>query len=368
VALRAGFTSTRGQLDSIFDRRSTMNFLAIPVASVFAAALVASFSPQAGDAPKDKPVATATMKAVRIHEFGGPEVLKYEDAPKPSAGKGEILVRVSAAGVNPVDWKIRHGRGKDTKPDAPMILGYDVAGVVESVGEGAKMFKPGDEVFAYLSLMHGGGYAEYVAIPEQNAAKKPEKIDAVHAAAVPVAGLTAYQALFDTAALKPGQTVLIHGAAGGVGHFAVQLAKSVGAKVIATGSATSADFLKELGADQVIDYKTQKFEEIVKDVDVVLDTIGGDTLARSYGVVKSGGIIVSIVEKPAADKAKEKGIRAVNILVKPNGSQLSEIAKLIDAGKVKPHVSHTFALEEAAKAHELSEAGHTRGKIVLKVR
>jgi NADPH:quinone reductase-like Zn-dependent oxidoreductase len=311
--------------------------------------------------------AKTTMKAVRFHEFGKADVLVYEDAPKPEAKAGEVLVRIHAAGVNPVDWKARAGGLKSLNPTLPQIPGFDVAGVVESVGADVKRFKKGDEVYSYISLKHAGAYAEFVAIPESEVALKPKKIDFVHAAGVPLAALTAWQALFDTAGLKEGQTVLIHAGSGGVGHFAVQLAKAKGAKVIATASARNLEFLNELGADQVIDYTTQKFEELVKDVDVVLDPIGGDTLERSYQVVKSGGFIVSIVGPPDKTKLAARDLRGAGILVTPNAKELAEISELIDAGKVKPTVSEVIPLANAKHAHELSETGHTRGKIVLSV-
>ncbi|MCG3122169.1 MAG: 2-haloacrylate reductase [Phycisphaerales bacterium] len=307
----------------------------------------------------------ATMHAVRIHQFGGPEVLTYEQAPRPVPATGEVLIRIHAAGVNPVDWKIVKGGFGAGK--FPMIVGYDVSGVVDTLGEAATRFRTGDEVFAYLPLQSGGGYAEYVCAPEMVVSAKPKTIDHVHAAAVPLAALTAWQALFDTAKLEKGQTVLIHGGAGGVGHFAVQLAKWRGATVITTASAPNHEFLKELGADQVIDYKTQKFEDVVKDVDVVFDTVGGETRERSYGVIKKGGFFVSIVGPPAPDKLKEHGIRGKAFLVQPNGAQLAEIAALIDSGALKPTVSHVFPLDQAGKAHEQSQTGHTRGKIVLEV-
>jgi NADPH:quinone reductase-like Zn-dependent oxidoreductase len=311
--------------------------------------------------------ARTTMKAVRFHEFGKADVLVYEDAPKPEAKAGEVLVRVRAAGVNPVDWKIRAGGLKAINPSLPQIPGFDVAGVVESVGADVKRFKKGDEIYSYLSLKRGGAYAEFVTIPESDVAFKPKQIDFVHAGAVPLAALTAWQALFDTAGLKEGQTVLIHAGSGGVGHFAVQLAKAKGAKVIATASEHNLAFLKELGADQAIDYANQKFEELVKDVDVVFDPIGGDTLERSYGIVKSGGFIVSIVGQPDKTKLAAHGLRGAGILVAPNAKELAEIAALIDAGKVKPVVSEILPLANAKHAHELSETGHTRGKIVLQV-
>jgi NADPH:quinone reductase-like Zn-dependent oxidoreductase len=309
-----------------------------------------------------------TMKAVRLHAYGGADALVYEDAPRPVPKQGEVLVKVHAAGVNPVDWKLRSGAFKDPRTKFPLILGFDVSGVVESVGAGVEKTKPGDEVYAYLSLAHGGGYAEYVAVPESDLAKKPASLDHAHAGAVPLAALTAWQALFDTAGLKEGQTVLVHGGAGGVGHFAVQLAKAKGAKVIATGSETSQAFLKELGADVTIDYRAQKFEDVAKDVDVVLDTIGGDTLDRSYGVLRKGGFLVSIVARTDSAKLKERELRGATILVKPDGKELAEISALIEAGKVKPHVSETFPLAEAGKAHAKSETGHVRGKLVLLVR
>ncbi len=309
-----------------------------------------------------------TMKAVRIHEFGKPGVLVYEDAPRPQAGPGEVLVSIHAAGVNPVDWKIRSGMFRGMNAPMPMILGFDISGVVESVGADVQQFRQGDEVFAYMSLRRGGGYAEFVAVPEGELAIKPKSIDHVHAAGVPLAGLTAWQALFDTAGLKEGQTVLIHGGAGGVGHFAVQMARARGAKVIATASAPNHEFLKSIGADQCIDYRTQKFEEHVKDVDVVLDTIGGDTQARSFQVLKPGGYLVSIVQPPDPELLAQHEIKGRVILVQPNGKQLAEIAALVDQGKVKPHVSETVPLRDAAHAHIQSQGGHTRGKIVLKVR
>lgn len=309
-----------------------------------------------------------TMKAVRMHAYGGEDVLVYEDAPRPVAGAGQALVRVRAAGVNPVDWKIRSGRfGRGGALAAPMILGYDVAGVVESVGDGVTRFKKGDEVFAYMSIQRGGGYAQYAVVAESEAAMRPKSVDDVHAAATPLAALTAWQALIDTAGLKEGQTVLIHGGAGGVGHFAVQIAKARGAKVIATASADNQAFLKELGADVTVDYRAQKFEDFAKDVDVVLDPIGGETQTRSIECLKPGGFLVSIVQPPDQAKLKERGVRGAVFLVKPNGEELAEIARLIDAGRIRPDVRGTYPLAEAAKAQAESETGHGRGKIVLVV-
>lgn len=339
---------------------------------LLAAAASLAFA-QGGGAPANPtpPGATTkagTMQAVRVHAFGGPDVLKLEDAPRPEPGARDLLVRVSAAGVNPIDWKVRSGKVPFPKEALPFTLGFDVAGVVEAVGAEVEAFKPGDEVFAYMSIQRGGGYAQCAIVKESEAAMKPAKASFEEAAATPLAALTAWQALFSEAGLREGQTVLIHAGAGGVGHFAVQFAHARGAKVIATASEKNHAFLKSIGADVCIDYKAQKFEDVAKDVDVVLDTIGGDTQARSVQCLRKGGFLVSIVQPPSPDKLKEHEVKGAVFLVRPNGAQLSEIAALIDSGIVKVEVSETFTLAQAAKAHEASESGHTRGKIVLKVR
>lgn len=309
-----------------------------------------------------------TMKAIRYHEFGLPAVLKLEDVPMPVPAEGEVLIKVHAAAVNPVDFKIRSGRYTSRNAILPFIPGFDVSGVVEAVPPDEKRLKVGDEVYSFVVVNRGGGYAEYVTLPAATVVLKPRSIDHIHAAAVPLAALTAWQAMFDTAKLQPGQTVLIHAGAGGVGHFAIQFAKAKGARVIATASKDNLNFLKELGADEVIDYRTTKFEEAAKDVDVVLDSIGKDTLERSYGVVKRGGFVVSLVARPDAEKLAAHGINGSHMFLEANASQLEEIAALIDAGKVKPHVSRVIKLADASQAHELIESGRTRGKIVLRVR
>jgi len=314
---------------------------------------------------QDKPA--ATMKAVRMHDFGKADVLVYEDAPRPEPKPNEVLVKVHAAGVNPVDWKIRAGSFGKALAQFPMILGGEIAGVVEKCGAEVKGFKPGDEVWALFSASPTGGYAEYAVVAEADLAKKPKSMDFVHAAGVPLAALTAWQAIIDTAGLKEGQTVLIHAGAGGVGHFAIQIAKAKGAKVIATASANHLAFLKELGADVAIDYKAQKFEELAKDVDVVLDSIGKDTQERSLGCLKKGGFLVSIVQPPDKKKLDELGLKGAILRVKANVKELDELAKLIEAKKLKCVVSETVPLAEAKRAHELSETGHTQGKIVLQV-
>jgi NADPH:quinone reductase-like Zn-dependent oxidoreductase len=309
-----------------------------------------------------------TMKAVRIHKYGGPEVLTYEDAPRPQPAPGEVLIRVHAASVNPVDRAIRDGYFKERIPyKLPFVPGWDVAGVVEAVGSGVSRLKPGDEVYGRTDLSREGSYAEYMVARESEIALKPKSIDFVTAAAIPLAALTAWQALFDNGQLAAGQTILIHGAAGGVGHFAVQLAKIKGARVVATASQRNHEFLRSLGADKVIDYNTTRFEDVVHDVDMVLDTITGDTADRSYQVIKKGGIYVSILGTPSQEKAAARGVRTGHTFVQANVAQLDEIAKLVDSGKLRASIEKVFPLSEAGAAHDLNATKHTRGKIVLRV-
>lgn len=309
-----------------------------------------------------------TMQAVRIHTYGGPEVLKYEEAPLPKPGPGEALVRVHAAGVNPVDWKIREGYFKGrANHSLPLILGWDLSGVVEATGSGVEGLKKDDEVYSRPDIARDGAYAEYIVVRETEVALKPKSIDHIPAAAVPLAALTAWQSLFDSAGLSAGQKVLIHAAAGGVGSFAVQLAKWKGAYVIGTASNRNQDFVKKLGADETLDYQTTRFEDVVHDVDVVFDTIGGDTQKRSWKVLKKGGILVSIVGPPSAEEAAAHGVRQASVFVQPSATQLTELAKLVESGKIGPIVEIVLPLSEARHAHELSQTGHTRGKIVLRV-
>jgi len=328
--------------------------------TVIAFAAVAVFSVHAATGP--------LMKAVVLREYGGPETLKLQEVPRPEPRDDEVLVRVIAAGVNPVDAYVRQGmlsrRGFDKRP---MIIGYDIAGVVEKTGANVTKFKAGDAVYAYLSIMRGGGYAEFATAKEGEMALKPKNIDFEKAAAVPLAATTAWQALIDTAKIDKGQTVLIHGGSGGVGSFAVQIAKARGAKVIATGSATNQDLLKQLGVDQPIDYETTKFQDVVKDVDVVLNCVRADTLPASYGVVKKGGVIVSITGDPDPAECEKRAIRCSGLMAHPDAKVLDELTKLIEANKITPIVSQTFPLAEAAKAHQQIETRHTRGKIVLRV-
>jgi len=310
------------------------------------------------------------MKAVRVHNYGWPEVLRFEDAPRPTPGSGELLIRVYAASVNPLDWKVRAGYMKDYIPlPLPFIPGWDVSGVVEAVGSSVTKFKKGDEVYARPDVAaHGNGaYAEYVVAKETETALKPKSIDHVHATTIPVGAVTAWRALFDAAGLKEGQRVLIHGAAGGVGSFAVQLAKWKGAYVIGTASSQNQAFLKELGVDDPVDYEKTRFEELVRDVDVVFDPIGGETQKRSWQTLKKGGILVSIVAPPSEEEANKFGVRSAFLSAKGGSALLAELATLVDSGKIKPMVEKVLPLSEARQAHELNETGHARGKIVLKV-
>src|SRR6476620_3414420 len=309
-----------------------------------------------------------TMKAVRIHRYGGPEVLQYEDAPRPQPQAGEVLVRVHAATVNPIDWNVREGHMKDLWPHKlPLILGWDLSGVVEELGRDAARFKIGDEVYSVTDPTRDGAYADYIVVREAELALKPNSLHHIRAAAVPLAALTAWQSLFDTAQLQPGQRVLIHAGSGGVGHFAVQLAKWKGAYVFATASTKNQDLLRELGVDEPIDYTQQRFEDIARKIDIVLDTLGGETQERSWSVLKKGGVLVSLVQPPSEEKATELGVRAAIIGAKPNGAQLAEIAKIIEAGKLAPVIDRILPLSEARRAHELSQSGHTHGKIALRV-
>jgi NADPH:quinone reductase-like Zn-dependent oxidoreductase len=311
----------------------------------------------------------STMKAVRIHSYGGPQVLVEENAPMPKPSSGEVLIEVHAAGVNPIDWKVREGYAKEwLRHKLPLILGWDVSGVIKELGSGVKGFKKGDEVYGKLDTGRDGAYAEYAVSNTENIALKPRTLDHVHAAAIPIAALTAWQSLFDLANLSAGQTVLIHAAAGGVGHFAVQFSKWKGARVIGTASARNEEFVKKLGADMVIDYTTKIFEDEVSGVDCVLDTQGGEVLNRSLRVLKKGGIVVSTLSEPSADDLARYGVRSSHVLARGDTQQLMQIAELIDTGDIRPVVETVLPLAEASTAHKMSQTGHVRGKIVLKIK
>jgi NADPH:quinone reductase-like Zn-dependent oxidoreductase len=311
----------------------------------------------------------ATMKAVRIHAYGGSDVLVYEDAPIPAIAEDDVLIRVHAAAVNPVDWKIREGYLQGfIDYDLPLVLGWDVSGVVEAVGAGVTTFKPGEEVYSRPNIRRDGAYAEYIAVKASEVALKPKTIDHIQAAAVPLAGITAWHCLFEAAQLTAGQRVLIHAAAGGVGSYAVQFAHWKGAYVIGTASARNNDFLLELGANEVIDYQTTQFEDVLEPVDVVFDTVGGDVQDRSWQVIKPGGILVSVISPPSEEKAAAYQCRSAYVFIDPRADWLTQMAHLIDAGQVKTIVETVLPLDQAAEAHRLSQSGHTRGKIVLQVK
>jgi NADPH:quinone reductase-like Zn-dependent oxidoreductase len=308
---------------------------------------------------------TETMKAVRIHSFGGPEVLRFEDAPRPEPRTHQVLVRVHAAGVNPVDWKIREG--KLGKIPLPSIMGSDFSAEIEALGPDVTEFRVGEMVFGSVAN-ESGSYAEFALAPISHIVEKPKEIDHVHAAAITVPAMTAWQALFDEAKLSPGQKILIHAASGGVGNFAVQFAKWKGAHVIGTASGSNADLVRDLGADEFIDYKTTRFEEAVRDVDVVFDTIGGETQERSWKVLKKGGVLVSIVQPPSEQAAKAHNVRGIFMVENATrNEELAQIAQLIANDQIKINVETVLPLRDARKAQELSQTGHARGKIVLKV-
>ena len=310
-----------------------------------------------------------TMKAIRIHNYGGPEVLQYEDAPRPKPQAGEVLIRVHAAGVNPIDWKVREGHMKDFWPHKfPLILGWDLSGVVEKLGRGVSRFKIGDEVYSLPDPTRNGAYADYIVVRESELALKPNSLHHIRAAAVPLAALTAWQSLFDTAQLQPGQRVLIHAGSGGVGHFAVQLAKWKGAYVFATASTKNQDLLRKLGVDEPIDYTQQRFEDIARNIDIVLDTLGGETQERSWSVLKKGGVLVSLVQPPSEEKAERLGVRAAIMWRATERRATRRDREDHRLGKARAcHRSYPSAFSEVRRAHELSQSGHTHGKIALRV-
>ncbi len=309
-----------------------------------------------------------SMQAVRIHAYGGREVLKYESAPRPSAGEGEVLIRVHASSVNPFDIAVRAGYlAGYFNHTLPLILGSDASGVVEAVGAGVTDVAPGDEVYVRAGVYRDGANAEYVLAAAADVAAKPQSLDHVHAAALPHAVLTAWQALYVLADLSPGQTVLIHAAAGGVGHMAIQLAHLRGAKVIGTAS-VHVPLLHELGVEEVIDYSTTAFEDVVHDVDVVLDLVGSDTQQRSWGTLKPGGILISTIHAPSEETAAAHGVRIGFVTTAPPmRATLTEVAELVDTGQLKPFVSTLYPLAEIQQAHEELEGKHNYGKIILKI-
>lgn len=308
------------------------------------------------------------MNAVHIHDYGGVDVLHYEDAPRPTPSAGEVLIRVIATTVNPFDCAVRSGyMGSYFNYTFPLILGTDVSGIVEEVGPGVMDYSPGDEVYTRAGVFRDGSYAEYVLAIAADVAVKPKSLDHIHAAALPHVTLTAWQGLIEYADLSEGQTILIHAAAGGVGHIATQLAKWRGAKVIGTAS-INMPFLEELGVDQPINYTETAFEDVASDVDVVLDLMGGETQQRSWQVLKPGGMLLSTVQPPSQEMAASLGVQQHMIgSAPPIRKTLTKVAELVEAGKLMPFVSTVLPLSEIRKAHEMVEGRHTRGKLVLQV-
>ena len=306
------------------------------------------------------------MKAARILRFGPPNVIETDDLPRPKPDPGQLLVRVKAAGVGPWDALIREGKVRGET--LPLILGSELSGIVEAIGAEVSGFKPGDEVYGATNQLFIGAYAEY-ALPSANMmAQKPKTLNFIEAASVPIVSVTAWQMLFDYARVTAGQTVLIHGAAGNVGAFAVQLASQAGLHVVGTAKSTDLDYVRGLGAERVVDHKKERFEQLLSGVDVVLDTVGGDTQQRSLRVLKPGGILVSVVSPVPETAQKHYGVRAAYFYVDVTAARLSRITRLLDSGKLVTDVGTVLLLEEARVAHEMLEgAPHKRGKIVLRV-
>jgi len=304
------------------------------------------------------------MKAIRIHQYGDAATLKLEDVPRMSIADHQLLVRIHDAGVNPIDWKIRQGYMKQAMPATfPMTIGQDFAGEVVDVGSAVTQFAVGDRVFGFAH----GTYAEYAAAPASTVAAIPNSMDFTTAAALPTAGSTALQIIRDVIAAKTGITILIHGAAGGVGSYASLIAMNVGARVIGTATGADIEYLKSLGIEQIVDYKRERFEDTVSGVDALIDLVGGETLSRSYSVVKKGGVLATTVQPINELAAKRAGIRAVQVIMRRNAADLAELARLVEKGAIKPRLGETMSLTRAREAQELSENGKTRGKVILKV-
>lgn len=318
----------------------------------------------------DEREAGALMRAVRVHEYGAPDAIRIDQVARLAPGPGEIVVRAQAAAVNPVDWKVSDGMLRERLVmQLPFIPGGDFAGVVAEIGEGVTGFAVGEAVFGLTSTpgYRAGAFAEFVRVRAADVAKIPASLSIQQAAAVPQAALTAWQALFDRADLRAGQLVLIHAGAGGVGGFAVQFAHHAGAEVIATTSAANADYVRGLGAARVIDYRAVAFEAVVRDADVVIDLIGGETQARSYSVLRRGGVLVNAWGSIMRDKAEAAGVRGVKVAVAANGAQLADIGLLIAAGHVRVTIARIFPLADIVPALALSREGHVRGKVVLEI-
>ncbi|QHS21849.1 NADP-dependent oxidoreductase [Virgibacillus sp. MSP4-1] len=311
------------------------------------------------------------MKAVVIEEYGGRNQLKMKEIPKPEIGEHQVLVEMYATSINPIDWKVREGYLKEGLPfEFPVILGWDAAGVITETGSKVTKFQIGDEVFARPDTTSTGTYAEYTVVDEHLLAPKPKKLDFKEAASVPLTGLTAWQCLVDFSNINKGNKVLIHAGAGGVGSFAIQIAKHFGAYVASTASGKNEGLLTELGVDEFINYKEQRFEDILHDYDIVVDTLGGEIMDKSFQVLKDGGKLVSIAGNPDEEKAKARNIKAGFLWLEPDGEQLDQLGILIESGKVKPVVGHEFPFTEEGikEAHKLSETHHAKGKIVIRMK
>jgi NADPH:quinone reductase-like Zn-dependent oxidoreductase len=307
------------------------------------------------------------QQAVRIHAFGGRDQLVYEDAPLPHINPDDVLVKIHAASINPVDWKVREGYLKGFVPhQLPLIPGWDFAGEIVALGAAVSGWSLGEAVYARPDIARDGSYAEYIAVRASEIARKPASLNWQEAAAVPLAALTAWQSLYEIAQLKEGERVLVHAGSGGVGSFAIQLAKLRGAYVYSTSSGRNLDWVKALGADEVIDYTARDFSEL-RDLDVVFDTVGGEVMDKSWQTLKRGGRLVSIIGTPDAQVAERHGVTPLFCFVQPNAVQLTELAELFDAGKLRVVIDSVFALEDIQHAHEKSESGRARGKIVVQV-
>lgn len=311
------------------------------------------------------------MKAIILKQAGGVENLTVAEVPMPLPKKGEVLIKVNALSINPVDIKTRKGLAlyNSLKADEPVILGWDVSGEVVEAGEEATQFEIGEEVFGMISFPgHGKAYAEYVTAPVAHLADKPDQITHQEAAASSLAALTAWQVLMQQAKVQSGERVLMHAAAGGVGHFGVQIAKYLGAYVIGTGSDANYDFVRELGADEYVDYNHERFEEVIQNVDIVFDAVGGDNPKRSLDIIRGGGLLIAIaggITDEVKKLAEEKGVKAWAYLVQSNGDDMEQLAELLEAGTIKPYISREFSFDQIAEAHNQIETGRTRGKIVI---
>jgi NADPH:quinone reductase-like Zn-dependent oxidoreductase len=308
------------------------------------------------------------MRAIQIHQYGGTETLQLDQIDKPEINADDILIKVKSAAINPVDWKIREGYLQEFIPyKLPVTLGWDVAGIVSEVGADVTEFKIGDEVFSRPDIKRNGSYADYIAVKADEAVLKSAKLDFAQAAALPLAGITAWQCLVDVAQVQAGQRVLIHAGAGGVGHLAIQIAKAKGAIVVATASAANQSLLTQFGADQAVDYTKAPLNEQIEAVDIIIDTLGGEVLSQSWALLKPQGIVVSVVEPPSEELAKEHNVKVAFVFIEPSSRILGELNKLVENDQLTPFIEHRFPLEQIADAHLQSQSGRTRGKIVIDV-